>query len=173
MKEKIGLLLRVSSKPQETDGTSLSVQKEIGIRVGKSLGLQPIVFDEGVQSSFNVEINQRPILVELLDEITKKNINKVWVLNTDRLGRYSNSWYSILRVFLEYRVQLYIGESNKTYDLNNSVDKLTIGVLSLISQYDNELRRMRSVLGKRNSLRNGQTYVGSTIPFGYNVKDKC
>ena len=95
MKEKIGLLLRVSSKPQETDGTSLSVQKEIGIRVGKSLGLQPIVFDEGVQSSFNVEINQRPILVELLDEITKKNINKVWVLNTDRLGRYSNSWYSI------------------------------------------------------------------------------
>ena len=172
MKEKIGLLLRVSSKPQETDGTSLSVQKEIGIRVGKSLGLQPIVFDEGVQSSFNVEINQRPILVELLDEITKKNINKVWVLNTDRLGRYSNSWYSILRVFLEYRVQLYIGESNKTYDLNNSVDKLTIGVLSLISQYDNELRRMRSVLGKRNSLRNGQTYVGSTIPFGYNVKDK-
>ena len=170
MKEKIGLLLRVSSKPQETDGTSLSVQKEIGIRVGKSLGLQPIVFDEGVQSSFNVEINQRPILVELLDEITKKNINKVWVLNTDRLGRYSNSWYSILRVFLEYRVQLYIGESNKTYDLNNSVDKLTIGVLSLISQYDNELRRMRSVLGKRNSLRNGQTYVGSTHSFRIQCK---
>jgi len=171
--EKIGLLYRVSSKPQETDGSSLDVQKEIGIKISKILGLKYQEFDEGVQSSFKVEINQRPKLVELLDEIQKPNgIRKVWVFNTDRLGRYSQSWYSILKVFIDFGVQIYIGDSTKPYDLNNSPDKLMIGVLSLISQYDNELRRMRSIMGKRNSLRNGNTYLGSTIPFGYTVKNK-
>ena len=171
--EKIGLLYRVSSKPQETDGSSLDVQKEIGIKISKVLGLKYQEFDEGVQSSFKVEINQRPKLVELLDEIQKPNgIRKVWVFNTDRLGRYSQSWYSILKVFIDFGVQIYIGDSTKPYDLNNSPDKLMIGVLSLISQYDNELRRMRSIMGKRNSLRSGNTYLGSTIPFGYSVKNK-
>jgi len=171
--EKIGLLYRVSSKPQETDGSSLDVQREIGIKISEKLGLKPQEFNEGVQSSFKVEINQRPKLVELLDEIQKPNgIRKVWVFNTDRLGRYSQSWYSILKVFIDYGVQIYIGDSTKPYDLNNSPDKLMIGVLSLISQYDNELRRMRSIMGKRNSLRSGNTYLGSTIPFGYTVKNK-
>ena len=174
MSEKIGLLYRVSSKPQETDGGSLDVQKEMGIRISKKLGVNYIEFNEGVQSSFNVEVNLRPKLVELLNEIEKPNgIRKVWVFNTDRLGRTSQSWYSILKVFLDYGVQIYIGEDyKKPYDLTNSVDKLVIGVLSLISQYDNELRRLRSIVGKRNSLRSGNTYLGSTIPFGYSVKGK-
>ena len=113
MKEKTGLLLRVSSKPQETDGKSLEVQEKIGRKVVESLGFEPVIFNEGVQSSYDVLINERPILVELIEEITKKRIKKVWVLNTDRIGRYSESWYSVLKVFLKYKVGFYIGESNK------------------------------------------------------------
>lgn len=174
MNEKIGLLYRVSTQPQETDGGSLDVQKEMGRRISKNLGLSYMEFNEGVQSSYNIEVNLRPKLVELLNEIQKKDgLRKVWVFNTDRLGRTSQSWYSILKVFLDFGVQIYIGEDfNKPYDLTNSVDKLVIGVLSLISQYDNELRRLRSIIGKRNSLRTGNTYLGSTIPFGYSVRNK-
>ena len=92
MKEKIGLLYRVSSQIQETDGGSLDTQREMGKRMSKKLGFNYMEFDEGVQSSFNVEINFRPKVVELLTEIQKpKGIRKVWVFNTDRLGRYSNS----------------------------------------------------------------------------------
>lgn len=170
---KIGLLYRVSSKPQETDGGGLEVQKRMGEKISEKLGLLGVEFNEGVQSSFKVEINQRPKLVELLDEIQKPNgIRKVWVFNTDRLGRYSNSWYSILKVFMDYGVEIYIGEDLNPYDLSSSVDKLTISILSSISQYDNELRRMRSILGKRNSLKNGNTWIGGTLPFGYSVDGK-
>jgi len=173
MKEKIGLLYRVSSQIQETDGGSLDTQREMGRRISKKLGFNYMEFDEGVQSSFNVEINFRPKVVELLTEIQKpKGIRKVWVFNTDRLGRYSNSWNTILKVFLDYGVEVYVGEGDKPFDLSNLTDKLTLGVLSLISQYDNELRRMRSIMGKRNSLKSGNTYLGSTIPFGYSVEDK-
>jgi DNA invertase Pin-like site-specific DNA recombinase len=173
MKEKIGLLYRVSSQIQETDGGSLDTQREMGRRISKKLGFNYMEFDEGVQSSFNVEINFRPKVVELLTEIQKpKGIRKVWVFNTDRLGRYSNSWNTILKVFLDYGVEVYVGEGDKPFDLSNLTDKLTLGVLSLISQYDNELRRMRSIMGKRTSLKNGNTYLGSIIPFGYSVQDK-
>ncbi|MDA8641820.1 recombinase family protein, partial [Flavobacteriaceae bacterium] len=173
MKEKIGLLYRVSSQIQESDGGSLDTQREMGKRMSKKLGFNYMEFDEGVQSSFNVEINFRPKVVELLTEIQKpKGIRKVWVFNTDRLGRYSNSWNTILKVFLDYGVEVYVGEGDKPFDLSNLTDKLTLGVLSLISQYDNELRRMRSIMGKRNSLKSGNTYLGSTIPFGYSVEDK-
>ena len=67
---------------------------------------------------------------------------------------------------------MYVGESSKPYDFNNPNDKLSIGILSLVSQYDNELRRLRSVMGKRNSLKSGNTFVGGTVPFGYSLKGK-
>jgi len=173
-RERIGLLYRVSSEIQETEGNSLDVQQKMGREISKKLNLEYVEFNEGVQSSFVLDIKERPILIELLDEISKPNgIRKVWVFNTDRLGRTSNSWVVVLKVFLDYGVEVYIGEnSTKPYNLNDSVDKLTIGVLTLISQYDNELRRMRSVLGKKNSLKNGNTFVGGTVPFGYMVKNK-
>lgn len=173
MKEILGILTRVSSKPQETDGTSLDVQKNLGIKCGEKLGLEPMIFNEGSQSSFEVEINQRPILVELLDKIQKKDgIRKVYVFNTDRLGRFSDSWFTILKVLFDYRVELYVGESLKPYDFRNPTDKLTINILSSVSIYDNELRRLRSVMGKRNSLKSGNTFVGGTKPFGYDVENK-
>lgn len=173
MNEILGILTRVSSKPQEVDGTSLDVQRELGIKCGEKLGLEPMIFNEGSQSSYEVEINQRPVLVELLDKIQKKGgIRKVYVFNTDRLGRFSDSWFTILKVLFDYRVELYVGESLKPYDFSNPTDKLTINILSSVSIYDNELRRLRSVMGKRNSLKSGNTFIGGTIPFGYDVLNK-
>ena len=60
MNEKIGLLYRVSSLQQETDGNSLDVQREMGRKISQKLGVGYIEYDEGVQSSFNVEVNLRP-----------------------------------------------------------------------------------------------------------------
>lgn len=171
-KEKIGLLLRVSTKVQETDGTSLDVQKKMGLKLSKELGFEPIIFNEGSQTSFRVEIEERVVLVELLDEIKKGNIHHIWVFNSDRLGRNSNSWFSIYKILLDCGVKIYVGTSKKPFDLEFPIDELNMGILSLVSQYDNRLRRMRSVLGKRNSLKSGNTFVGGTKPFGYDVRKK-
>ena len=90
-REKIGLLYRVSSEVQESEGNSLDVQQKMGRQISKKLKLDYVEFNEGVQSSFVLDIRERPILIELLDEISKPNgIRKVWVFNTDRLGRTSN-----------------------------------------------------------------------------------
>ena len=70
---KIGLLLRVSTKVQEEEGTSLEVQEQMGRDLSEKLGLEPIIFNEGSQSSFRVEIEERVKLVELLDEISNNH----------------------------------------------------------------------------------------------------
>ena len=171
-KENIGILLRVSSDIQQNEGGGLEVQKNMGLEMSKKLGYKPIIFNEGSQSSFKVEINERVKLVELLDEVQRGTIKNIWVFNTDRLGRNTQSWMSIYKVLIEYGVKVFVGTSPKPFDLDNPLDNLNMNMLSLISQYDNQLRRMRSVMGKRNSLKNGNTFVGGTKPFGYDVKKK-
>jgi len=171
-KENLGILLRVSSDIQQNEGGGLEVQKKMGLEMSKKLGYKPIIFNEGSQSSFKVEINERVKLVELLDEVQRGTIKNIWVFNTDRLGRNTQSWMSIYKVLIEYGVKVFVGTSPKPFDLDNPLDNLNMNMLSLISQYDNQLRRMRSVMGKRNSLKNGNTFVGGTKPFGYDVKKK-
>ena len=168
----IGILLRVSSDIQQTDGGGLEVQKNLGLQMSKKLGLKPIIFNEGSQSSFQIELEERIVLVEMLDELQKGTIKNIWVYNSDRLGRSTQSWWSIYKVLLDSGTKVYIGSSPKPYDLDNPIDEFQMGILSLVSQYDNKLRRMRSVMGKRNSLKSGNTYVGGTKPFGYDVKNK-
>ena len=171
-KENIGILLRVSTDQQQNEGGGLDIQRKQGLEMSKKLGLKPIIFNEGSQSSFKVEINERVKLVELLDEIQKGTIKNIWVFNSDRLGRNTQSWMSIYKILIEHGVKIYVGVSPKPYDLDNPLDNLNMNILSLISQYDNQIRRMRSVMGKRNSLKNGNTFIGGTKPFGYDVKNK-
>ena len=68
-KENLGILLRVSSDVQQNEGGGLEVQKRMGLDMSKKMKLNPIIFNEGSQSSFKVEINERVVLVELLDEV--------------------------------------------------------------------------------------------------------
>ena len=54
----IGILLRVSSDIQQTDGGGLEVQKRMGLEMSEKLGLKPIIFNEGSQSSFQIELRR-------------------------------------------------------------------------------------------------------------------
>ncbi len=170
-KGKIGLYIRVSSRSQENDGTSIDYQIKKGNEISKKLGLTPIVFNEGGKTSWKSNINTRPSLVQMLNEVEKHGLDSVWCFNMDRLGRNSDSWWSILKILIGWRVQLYVGESMKPYDFNNPTDRLVTGILSLITTYDNELRRIRMIFGKKESLKKGRTFIGGEVPFGY-VKDE-
>ena len=44
VKQNLGILLRVSSDVQQTDGGGLDVQKKMGLEMSKKLGLKPIIF---------------------------------------------------------------------------------------------------------------------------------
>jgi site-specific DNA recombinase len=170
--EILGIYSRVSSKSQEDDGTSIDYQIRKGNEISKRLKMTPKVYNEGGKSSWDSNINTRPKLVELLNDIENRKITSVWCWNMDRIGRNSQSWYSIFKILIGWKVELYVGESLKPYDFNNPTDKLVMNVLSLITTYDNELRTTRMKIGKMESLKKGQTFIGGSVPFGYDVKKK-
>jgi len=169
--EKIGIYSRVSSKTQEDDGTSIDYQIKMGNEISKKLGFKSVIFNEGGKTSWNSNINTRPELVRILNEIESKNIKSIWVWNMDRLGRNSESWYTIMKILIGWKVSLYLGESLKPYNFNNPTDRLVTQVLSLITTYDNELRRTRMIFGKMETLKKGRSFIGGTTPFGYDVDE--
>ena len=49
------------------------------------------IWDEGSQSSFKDDLDNRGVLLELLSEVDKGKIKNLYVFNTDRLSRTQKS----------------------------------------------------------------------------------
>ena len=62
IKEKLHIYTRVSSRIQDTDGTSLDTQKRLGIEKSKQLGFSYKVWNEGGASSNHEDLENRKIL---------------------------------------------------------------------------------------------------------------
>jgi len=169
MKEVLHIYTRVSTSTQEEDGTSLDTQKEIGIRRSKELGFDHKLWNEGGQSSSKDDLENRPVLVELLSEITEGRVKHLFVFNTDRLSRNDHTWSMIRIKLIQNDVTLYTSEGK--YLLSDPMNKLLLGIMSEISSYDNQIRTERSRLGKINKIKKGH-WMGGPPPFGYRIEDK-
>ena len=89
------LYLRVSSEVQVEGGVGIDLQKNVGIKRSKELGLNWCIHNEGGKSSFSDTLNNRPIMRNLLDGMDKEIVKHLYVYNTDRLSRKRTTWYLI------------------------------------------------------------------------------
>lgn len=160
---------RVSSSVQEEDGTSLDTQKEQGINKAKDLSFGYQVWNEGGQSSFKDDLNNRPVLRDLLSKIESGEIKHLFVFNTDRLSRNETTWGLIRLILVKHDVTLHTPSG--IFYLSNPTDKLLLGILSEISSYDNSLRTERSRLGKIRRVKQGY-WLGGPPPYGYKLVEK-
>ena len=168
-KDTLHIYTRVSSLVQSEDGTSLDTQKDDGIKKAKELGYGYKVWNEGGKSSSHDDLKNRPVLTDLLAEVDAGNVKYLYVYNTDRLSRNELTW-SMIRWKIKTNNVVLISNSG-VMDLTNPMDNLMIGVLSAISQYDNNIRTERSRRGKLEKVKQGY-YHGGPPPFGYEIKDK-
>ena len=152
---------RVSSAIQQEEGTSLDNQKQLGIRKAAELGFDHQLWNEGGQSSFHDDLNNRPVIVSLLASIQAGQIKHLFVYNTDRLSRNQQTWAVIRFKLLEYGVTLHTASGQM--NLKNPVDDLMLGILSEISQYDNRIRAERSRLGRFQKVQQGNWKGGPQI----------
>lgn len=169
MTEILHIYTRVSSLVQSEDGTSLETQKVDGILKANELGFDHQVWNEGGKSSHSSEIEDRPVLVDLLSEVEKGNVKHLFVYNTDRLSRNGHTW-SVIRWKLKCN-DVVVYTNTGRIDLSNPMDDLLMGLLSEISQYDNKIRSDRSRRGKFFKVQNG-FFQGGPPPFGYKNEKK-
>lgn len=169
MSNVLHIYTRVSSAMQQEDGTSLDAQRQLGQRKAEELGVTHQVWNEGGQSSFSDDLNNRPVLVSLLRSIEMGIVKHVFVYNTDRLSRNQRTWAVIRYKLLEHGVTLHTASGQM--QLKNPVDDLLLGILSEISQYDNRIRAERSRLGRFHKVQLGN-WKGGPPPFGYKLVDR-
>ena len=77
MDNKLHIYIRVSTKEQKDNNTSLDTQQSIGEKLSKKLGIESQLWNEGSQSSFKDDLDNRPILTELLTKIDSGHIKKL------------------------------------------------------------------------------------------------
>ena len=87
MTDTLHIYTRVSTRIQDTDGTSLDTQKKIGIEKSKELGFSHKIWNEGGASSHHEDLENRPVLMHLLSEVENGSVKHLWVYNNDRLSR--------------------------------------------------------------------------------------
>ena len=169
MKETLHIYTRVSTMTQQEEGTSLTTQKELGIKRAETLGFEHKIWNEGGASSNYENFENRPVLLELLSEINAGKIHHLWVYNNDRLSRNDITAQTIRIALQKNGVTLYTKDG--AYDLNNPHDKMVKGMFDLLAQYDNALRSERTRIGKLNRVKEGR-WMGGPAPFGYKIEDK-
>ena len=168
-KETLHIYSRVSSRVQETDGTSLDTQQELGIKRAKELKFSHKIWNEGAKSSHHEDIAQRPVLTSLISAMKDGKVKHLFVIENSRLSRNDMVASTIRYEMNKHGVVLYTKDG--MYDLNNPHDAFTRQILDATSQLENALRTDRSRLGKLQRARMG-FWHGGAPPYGYKIEDK-
>lgn len=168
MKSMLHIYTRVSTSSQEDEGTSLDTQLELGIERAQKLGMSYKVWNEGGRSSSKDDLSNRPVLTELLQSVDDGDVKDLYVWNTDRLSRNLNTWGMIRFKLIKNDVTLHTPTGKQI--LSDPQTNLMLGILSEISQYDNQLRAERFRLGKLKRVKQG-AWMSGQAPYGYQVKD--
>jgi len=140
----------------------------VSIAKARELGYEYQLWNEGGKSSKYEDLENRPVLRNLMLAIEDGQVTDLFVFNTDRLSRNQRTWGSIRWKLKEKKVRLHTPSG--VIDLASPMDELIIGVLSEISQYDNALRSQRSQIGKLRKVKEGYWH-GGPPPYGYRIEN--
>jgi hypothetical protein len=113
-------------------------------------------------------ISERPVMMELLQEIETGNIDMVVVIEPQRLSR--GSFGDIDKIVNTFKyTNTKIATPTKTYDLNNKFDRKYFEQELLRGNDYLEYVKEILVRGRKQSVEEG-LYIGSVAPYGYDKK---
>jgi DNA invertase Pin-like site-specific DNA recombinase len=148
---------------------SLEIQRELGVKRSKELGFEHKLWNEGGKSSNHEEIDKRPVLSQLFNEIKQGVVKHLFVYDQSRLSR-NDTVSSIFRIeCAKQGVTLYNKEGK--YNLSDHNDHFMKQILDAVGQFDNAQRAERTRLGKLARVRQG-CWQGGPPPYGYEIKDR-
>lgn len=144
MNDTIAIYCRVSTSKQ-LDGYSIPIQVERGTAFAHKKQFTPKVFIEAGSGadSTRIEFNK------MLDEIRDKRINKVWVINRDRLQRSDLDEVVQLRNFFEtHEVEVWINDEVQKLDSPEAL--LADNMKAVLAKYvrDNIRRHVKNARTK-------------------------
>ena len=152
---------RVSSKDQQ-DNTSLESQKNACEQFCLRKGIRIDSYFGGTYES--AKQDDRKEFKKMLDYVKKSGrIDSIIVYSFDRFSRSGPN--ALLLINELYSKGITVFSSTQETDLSTAAGKLSKDILLIFSQFDNQLRRDKTIRGMVENLRGG-FWVGGT-PIGY------
>ncbi|NBI06086.1 recombinase family protein [Senegalia massiliensis] len=165
--KKVAIYLRKSRGDEED---VLKKHRTTLVKLCKKNNYEYSIFEEGIKSGESVD--ERPIVTQLLDLVTKSEFDGVLVAKYDRLSRGDLKDFG--RVIDAFRYSdTFIMTSNKNFNVNDLNDYMQLAIEGVFSNA--ELKRIieRFQDGKRAGAEQGKWTNGSPpFPYIYNKKVK-
>ncbi len=122
------------------------------------------ILEEVISGEF---ISERPEIQRLLEAVDNGEVDAVWVMDIDRLGRGDMADQgAILRTFKDSCTL--IMTPDKVYDLNNEMDEEWTEFKTFFARRELKMINKRLQRGRIASVKEGK-YIGTRPPFGYDV----
>jgi DNA invertase Pin-like site-specific DNA recombinase len=166
MARKAAIYVRISSQSQYTDR-----QKEELLRLAENEGYDVTDIYIDILSGFKDE-EYRPELKRLLDDSKLQKFNLVLFSEFSRLSRKVGDLNKMIDTFRGNNTELYFQKQNqwvkKKGDLGTNI---LIQVLGVVSEYEIDLFKERSISGKISAVKNRGINIGGLTAYGYKSED--
>ncbi|MDR6921225.1 recombinase family protein [Chryseobacterium sp. 2987] len=159
----LGIYARISKEKEEGKDRSINDQVELGKSLANKLGISyNIYIDEGYSGS--LDIDNRPGLANLVEDIFDNKITHVFSFDQSRLERNNDIWAKLYNLFQNKKVRLFYNGTGE-FDFNSDENYLQSHIISLMNNFYIKIgsRKIKSVL-KRN-IEAGK--VHAIPPYGY------
>lgn len=160
--------IRVSTESQAEHGLGLSIQEahiQQFCKKSTKLTLIKIYKDAGLSGS---TIDNRPALLQLLEDARKGIFKKVIVAKLDRIARDTFYTLWIEKELKKHGVELY--SIAEPYRWDDPVQKIFLQIISSFAEYEKSRIVERLYSGRKKKLESGK-YAGGRPAYGYKAKN--
>jgi site-specific DNA recombinase len=160
-------MLAIYTRLSVNDEDSNSIQNQIreGKEFAKSNGFKDYeIYNEGAGVSGGLEIEDRPQLFQLMNDIVDKKITSAWFRNQNRLERDSNTFHRWVYSCLKFKVDVYYGDKGLV-DYSDPSTYFLASIMSSIGKYNKDLQGVQTKKSLKDNAREGKTHGIS--PYGY------
>lgn len=160
--------IRVSTENQAENGLGLPIQQsqiEKFCQKNPHITLSKIYRDAGLSGS---TIENRPALLQLLEDAKQGLFKKVIVAKLDRIARDTFYTLWIEKELTKYGVELY--SISEPYRWDDPAQKIFLQMISSFAEYEKSRIVERLHSGRKKKLESGE-YAGGRPAYGYNAKN--
>jgi DNA invertase Pin-like site-specific DNA recombinase len=137
--KRVGLYVRVSTHQQTTENQLIELKK----LCDRSNYDIVEIYDETVSGTKNN--NDRKEFKRMMNDLKKRKFEKIVVWSLDRIGRKTSELINFLSLCDDYNISLYCYKQN--INTEDQMGKMFFSFISIISQYENEMRKERQLIG--------------------------
>ena len=164
MNERVicGIYVRVSTEEQVKEGFSINAQKEKLKQYAllKDWDIHDIYVDDG-RSGKNLE--DRPEIQRLSNDVEEERINSVLVYKIDRLTRSMKNLLELVELF--QRKNCSFNSFTEAIDTSSATGRMFLKIVGIFAEFERENLAERVKFGCEQRAREGK--YASTIVFGY------